>query len=86
MFDVKLRLPAEIHWTPDGQNITYVSGENGIFDIWGQSLYGGEPKKLSNFNAEEVFSFAWTQDNKLVISQGNRYSDVFLIKNIKSDN
>jgi TolB protein len=85
IFDAKLRLPAEIHWAPDGRNITYVSEDSGTSDIWSQPLEGGEPKKLTDFKAQEIFSFAWSADNKLIISHGIRFSDVFLIRNVNSD-
>ena len=83
IFEPNLRLPAEIHWSPDGRSITYVSHQNGVSDIWGQSLDGGEPKKLTDFKVSEIFAFDWSRDNKLVVSHGSRFSDVFLIRNVK---
>jgi len=84
VFDANLRLPPEIHWAPDGRSITYVSGENGVFDIWSRPLDGGEPLRLTDFKAESIFSFAWSADNKLVISHGDRFSDVYMIRNTKN--
>src|SRR5687767_5070482 len=43
----------------------------------------GAPKRLTNFKADQIFSFNWSSDNKLVISHGKADSDVVLIRNAK---
>ena len=83
VFDVRPTLPARIRWTPDGRAVTYVATQNGVSDIWSQPLDGGEPKKLTNFKADTIFSFDWSRDNKLVISHGSSTSDVVLIRNTR---
>ena len=83
VFDVKLELPARLRWSRDGRAVTFVSREAGLRDIWSQSLTGGEPKRLTNFKADQIFSFDWSRDNKLVISHGRSDSDVVLIRNTK---
>jgi Tol biopolymer transport system component len=83
IFDAKFEFPARIRWAPDGRAVTYVALQNGISDIWSQPMDGGEPKKLTSFRADKVFSFDWARDNKLVISHGTSTSDVVLIKNVK---
>jgi Tol biopolymer transport system component len=70
-------------WAPDGRAVTYVSGKNGISDIWSQPIDGGEPKKVTDFKADKIFSFDWSRENKLVISYGTNSSDIVLIRNIK---
>jgi Tol biopolymer transport system component len=83
VFDVKFQLPARMRWTPDGRAVTYIGRQDGIADIWSQPIDGGEPKRLTNFKADEIFSFDWSRDNKLVISHGSSTSDVVLIRNVK---
>ncbi|MEJ7847842.1 MAG: hypothetical protein WKF92_07140 [Pyrinomonadaceae bacterium] len=83
IFDATPIMPARIQWTPDGRAVTYVDGQNGAFDIWSQPIDGGEPKKLTDFKADAIFSFNWSRDNKLVISHGTSTSDVVLIRNLK---
>ncbi|MEO6334830.1 MAG: hypothetical protein ABIO91_07580 [Pyrinomonadaceae bacterium] len=83
VFDVKLELPARIRWSPDGRSITYISRLDGLRDIWSQPIDGGEPKRLTNFKADQIFSFNWSRDNRLVISHGRSDSDVVLIRNTK---
>ena len=83
VFEVKLQLPARLRWTPDGRAVTYIKRPEGLSDIWSQSIDGGEPKRLTNFKADEIFSFDWSRDNKLVISHGTAAGDVVLIRNVK---
>ena len=83
VFDAKFQLPARMRWTPDGRAVTYIGRQNGLADIWSQSIDGGEPKKITNFKADTIFSFDWSRDNKLAISLGTSTSDVVLIRNAK---
>ncbi|MGB7070070.1 MAG: hypothetical protein WBD22_11300 [Pyrinomonadaceae bacterium] len=82
-FTAKMELPARIRWSPDGRSITYISRTEGLRDIWSQPFEGGEPKKITKFKADQIFSFNWSSDNKLVISHGTSTSDVVLIRNTK---
>ena len=63
--------------------MTYVSREEGHRDIWSQPVNGGLSKRLTNSKADQIFSFDWSRDNRLVISHGKSDSDVVLIRNIK---
>ena len=83
VFDVKLELPARLRWARDGRAITYVSRKDGERDIWSQPISGGEPKRLTNFKAPQIFSFDWSPDNNLVVSYGKADSDVVLIRDTK---
>ncbi len=82
-YDAQLEGPGRIRWAPDGRAVTYVSRQNGISDIWSQPIDFGEPKKLTDFKADRIFSFDWSRENKLVISYGTNSSDIVLIRNIK---
>lgn len=57
IFDVEFHLPARMRWKPDGRAVTYIARQNGLSDIWSQPIDGGEPKRLTNFKADEIFSF-----------------------------
>ena len=81
IFDARFQLPARMRWTPDGRAVSYIGRENGLSDIWSQSIDGGEPKRQTNFKADNIFSFDWSRDNKLVISHGTSTSDVVLMRN-----
>ncbi|HEX6187743.1 MAG TPA: protein kinase [Pyrinomonadaceae bacterium] len=83
VFDAKFQLPVRMRWTPDGRAVTYIGRQHGLADIWSQSIDGGEPKKITNFKSDEIFSFDWSRDNKLVITRGTSVSDVVLIRNAR---
>ena len=83
IFDAKFQLPARMRWTPDGRAVTYIGRQDGLADIWSQSIDDGEPKRITNFKADEIFSFDWSRDNRLVISHGTSMSDVVLIRNAR---
>lgn len=72
-----------LRWAPDGRAVTYVAVQNDIADIWSQPIDGGEPKRLTNFKSDEIFSFDWSRDNTLVNSHGSSARDVVLIRNDK---
>ncbi len=80
---LNLTLPARMRWTPDGRAVTYIGRQDGQADIWSQPIDGGEPKRITNFKADDIFSFDWSRDNKLAISHGTSESDVVLIRNAK---
>jgi Tol biopolymer transport system component len=80
--EAALNLPPLIRWSPDGNSLAYISKQNGLADIWSQPVGGGEPKRLTNFKAGEIFYFDWSGDNKLLISLGNSTKDVVLIRNM----
>ncbi|MGI8638605.1 MAG: protein kinase domain-containing protein [Pyrinomonadaceae bacterium] len=75
-------LPALIRWMPDGQTIAYVAHINGISNVWAQAATGGEPKKLTDFTADRIFSFDWSKDGKRIIyARGVLRNDLILIEN-----
>jgi Tol biopolymer transport system component/DNA-binding winged helix-turn-helix (wHTH) protein len=53
-----------IRWLPDGRTIAYVNSLNGVSNIWVQSIDGGQPKQLTNFNSEQILFFDWSPDGK----------------------
>jgi Tol biopolymer transport system component len=71
-------------WTTDGRALTYVVTSAGVSNIWLQPISGGEPKQLTTFNADRIFSFEWSRDGKqLLVARGMVASDVVLISNFR---
>ncbi len=86
----KLRMPIaadqtiRFRWAPDGKSILYSRNEGGVGNIWSVPLAGGAPRKITNFDTDQIiFAFDVSPDNRLVISRGNWISDVVLIKNVR---
>lgn len=73
-------IDTELRWTPDGRAITYLDHCGGQANLWIQPLDGGPPKQLTDFKTDQIFSFDWSRDGRLVYSRGLRTNDVVLIK------
>ncbi|HEX8248827.1 MAG TPA: hypothetical protein VF599_11675, partial [Pyrinomonadaceae bacterium] len=73
---------ATLRWFPDGQAITYIDTKNGVSNILAQPLAGGEPKKLTDFSADRIFSFDFSSDGKSVVfARGVMRNNLVLIEN-----
>lgn len=72
---------AQFEWASDGKGIFYVDNKGGVSNIWLQPIATGAPKQLTQFQADSIFSYAWSRDGKqLICSRGNETTDVILIK------
>jgi Tol biopolymer transport system component len=72
------------HWSPDGRSLHFVVGSSGISNIWSQPIDGGQPKQITNFKSDRIFSFDWSRDGKqLALSRGTVNKDAVLINNFK---
>lgn len=74
----------QLRWLPDGRAIAYLETRDGVSNIWSQPLAGGQPKQLTNFKSDQIFSFDWSRDGRwLAAARGTITSDVVLINNLK---
>ena len=72
-----------LRWSPDGRSLVYGSVTNGVCNLLSQPISGGEPKKLTDFKTEIIFSYDFSRDGKqIALSRGNITSDVLLYTNI----
>lgn len=70
-----------LHWTADGKSLSFVNDENGFANIWLLPLNGDRPKRVTNFNDNFIFGFAWSADGKrLAVSRGTLTSDAVFFK------
>jgi Tol biopolymer transport system component len=91
-FEVK-GLPMRVKWTPDGQSLTCsvsnpfrvrTGGSTSADDLWNQPIGGGPPRRITNFEAGNIYSFAWSRDGKhLAVVHGPFTSDVVMISNFR---
>ena len=76
-----------LNWTPNGKGFSYpwvgpISGQplRSGFNIWEQTLDGGEPRQLTNF-PDPIFVHAWSRDGKQPAVLTARYtSDVVMMR------
>jgi eukaryotic-like serine/threonine-protein kinase len=72
-----------LHWTMDSRELTYILDKQGVSNIWVQPFDGGPPKQLTNFNAGQIFNFAWSQDGRqIAFARGSQTDDVVMIRNV----
>ena len=71
----------KLRFTPDGRSLAFLDGRGGGANIWTIALDGkGEPKRLTDFENEKIFDFAWSYDGKqLAVLRGTDISDAVLI-------
>ena len=80
MLDIPIHSWQRLRWTVDGLSLTYIDVRDGVANIWSQPVNGGQPKKLTDFKSDLIFSYDWSRDgNRLVCERGVETSDVVLI-------
>jgi Tol biopolymer transport system component len=78
LIDVKL---TQYRWSADSKSILYLDDKEGVSNIWSQAVDGGPPKQLTKFSADQIFSFDWSRDGKIMAcSRGVVTTDVVLMK------
>ena len=80
-----LASPPTIVWTKDGKSLIYNNHDSSfVGNLWQQSLYGGEPQKLTNFTSDQIYNFGFSPDgNWLALVRGSRNRDAVLLKGFK---
>ncbi|HZW07281.1 MAG TPA: protein kinase, partial [Phycisphaerales bacterium] len=80
LFDISVE--RVVRWTPDGRGLAYVDQRNQ--NVWVQPLDGGPPRQLTDFKTDQTFTFAWSNDGKvLALARGTQTSDVVTITDFK---
>ena len=76
---------SRVQWSPDGKSLDYIETRSGVSNLWRRPVDGnGEPRKLSDWNQDLVFRFAWSFDGKqLACARGVHVSNVVLIENLE---
>jgi Tol biopolymer transport system component len=73
-----------VRWTVDGRYLTYTKNQGDTSNIWGQPFAGGAPRRLTNFDAERIFSFAWSLDGKhLAVARGQYNRQIVLLSDFR---
>jgi len=77
---VDVPIIGDLHWSPDGRMLTYLSTIHGATNIWALPLAGGKPTQLTWFTSPDVSSFNWSADgSRLFMVRGTAKNDVVLI-------
>jgi serine/threonine protein kinase len=71
-----------VRWTPDGRALAYLD-ENSS-NIFSRTIDGGQPRQLTDFSSDRIFSFDWSWDGKqLALARGTLTHDVVLIRDFR---
>jgi Tol biopolymer transport system component/DNA-binding winged helix-turn-helix (wHTH) protein len=74
---------SRIQWTPDGKALIYAVEQDGGTAIVKQSLNGGPPEKVADFDEDELFDFGYSFDAQfLAVTRGGWQHDVVLISDL----
>jgi Tol biopolymer transport system component len=68
-----------LRWSPDGTGLNYiVTDDQGTSNLWYQPLEEATPRRITSFEEDQVFDYAWSPDgNLLVCLRGRTLSDAF---------
>jgi eukaryotic-like serine/threonine-protein kinase len=73
----------QLNWTADDRGLAYVVTENGVSNIWLQSVNlsspdsRSAPRQITHFNSDLIFGFMWSRDLKqLALARGRYATDV----------
>lgn len=64
-------LQTDVTWSPDGQRIAYASEKAGNFDIWVQTLGGGDPISVTSSPAADTQP-AWSPTSDQIVFRSER--------------
>jgi Tol biopolymer transport system component len=80
------RISGVLQFSADGKSLYYPINQHGVSNIVRQSIDGGEPVAVTNFNDLEIRDYSYDWNNKkLAIARGHSSADVVLIKEQKSE-
>jgi DNA-binding winged helix-turn-helix (wHTH) protein/Tol biopolymer transport system component len=59
-------LQTDVSWSPDGRRVAYAWNRDGNFDIWVQSIDGGDPMRVTSSSADE-WQPAWSPNGQRLV-------------------
>ena len=71
---------SDLRWAPDGRAITFAVNTGEAGNVWRQPLGGGAAVPVTEFHADEIFTYAWSREGKLALARGKRVNDVVLLR------
>ena len=68
-------------WSPDGKAIYFAKTEQGVGNIWKQTIDGGKPVRITNFTSGLIRALAVSANERLAFNHYVPVSDAVLIRN-----
>lgn len=72
--------PPLLRWSADSRAVVYCITRHDASNLWAQPIHGDIPRRLTNFDADRIFSFTWSHDGRsLACVRGRIESDAILL-------
>ena len=85
LLEANPRIAAGVRFAPDGKAIAYPVRDNGVDNVWVQSLDGSGGHPITKFKSDQIESFHWSPDGKrLAIVRSHSESDAVLLRRLPS--
>jgi Tol biopolymer transport system component len=69
-----------VQYFPNGRELSYIQNVDGYSNIWSYNLDTRTSKRLTNFNSDLIYAYAWSPDYKQIACQRGRHiRDVTMI-------
>jgi Tol biopolymer transport system component len=79
-FDIPPTASRILRWSPDGAGVAYIVTSRRVSNVWVQPIAGGPAHPFTEYQADRIFDFAWSQDGRrLAILRGIEASDLVSI-------
>jgi Tol biopolymer transport system component len=73
-----------VRWSADGQALSYLDPKDHSTNVWLLPLDGGAVSKVTDFQGEQIFAYAWSRDGRyLACARGTIYRDVVMISRFR---
>jgi Tol biopolymer transport system component/DNA-binding winged helix-turn-helix (wHTH) protein len=71
----------QLRWTPDSSGVVYADIRDGDSNLWIQPLDGGPPRRLTDFDDNQIFGFDFSRDGRLAVLRGVVKNEIVRISN-----
>lgn len=80
----QLRRNINMRWHPEGRALSYLDARENASNVWLFPLDSGTPSKLTDFQGEQIFAYAWSRDGRyLACARGTINRDVVMISRFR---
>ncbi len=85
-FGVDQFISGPMTFSPDGQSLYYPITQHGVSNLVRQSINGGDPVPVTNFDDLQIYDYSYDWANKrLAVTRGRSSSDAVLIKDQRAE-